>query len=169
MNNKILVTGGSRSGKSLIAENLALGISKRPVYISTCKVLDSEMALRVSKHKKRRNGQWLEYESYIDLVEVINKTDQFGARLIDCLTLWLNNMIYENIDWKIEVSKLIECIEQQKSPIILVTNELGSGILPENKLAREFSDIVGETNSIIAENVNKVYFVVSGISLKIKG
>ena len=169
MNNKILVTGGSRSGKSLVAEKLALGISKRPVYISTCKVFDAEMALRVSKHKKRRNGQWLEHESYIDLVEVINQTDQLGARLIDCLTLWLNNLIYEKIDCKIEVSRLIECISQQKSPIILVTNELGSGILPENKLAREFSDIVGETNSIIAENVNKVYFVVSGISLKIKG
>jgi adenosylcobinamide kinase/adenosylcobinamide-phosphate guanylyltransferase len=78
-------------------------------------------------------------------------------------------LIYENIDWKPEVFKLVECIEQQKNTIILVTNELGSGILPENKLAREFSDIVGETNSIIAENVNKVYFVVSGISLKIKG
>ena len=169
MNNKILVTGGSRSGKSLIAENLALGISKRPVYISTCKVFDSEMALRVSKHKKRRNGQWLEYESYTDLVDIIKLTDQFGTRLIDCLTLWLNNLIYENIDWKPEVLKLVECIEQQKNTIILVTNELGSGILPENKLAREFSDIVGETNSIIAENVNKVYFVVSGISLKIKG
>ena len=83
--------------------------------------------------------------------------------------MWLNNLIFEKIDWKSEVSKLVECLVKQEQPIIIVTNEVGSGIIPENKLARQFSDIVGETNSIIAKNVDTVFLVVSGVSLKIKG
>ena len=169
MINKILVTGGTRSGKSVVAENLTLQFSNKPVYISTAKVFDSEMALRVSKHQIRRGVTWKEYEAYTDLVEIIKQTDQFGPRLVDCLTLWLNNLIFEKKDWKSEVLRLVDCLAVQKQPIILVTSEVGSGILPENKLAREFSDIVGETNSIISKYTDSVYFVVSGISIKIKG
>ena len=169
MSKKILVTGGTRSGKSVVAEKLTLQLTNKPVYISTAKIFDSEMALRVSKHQIRRNGIWKEYEAYTDLVEIIKQTDQFGPRLVDCLTLWLNNLIFEKKDWKLEVYKLVDCLAEQKQPIILVTNEVGSGILPENKLARDFSDIVGETNSIISKHTDTVYFVVSGISIKIKG
>ena len=169
MINKILVTGGTRSGKSVVAENLTLQFSNKPVYISTAKVFDSEMALRVSKHQIRRGVIWKEYEAYTDLIEIIKQTDQFGPRLVDCLTLWLNNLIFEKKDWKSEVLRLVDCLAVQKQPIILVTSEVGSGILPENKLAREFSDIVGETNSIISKYTDSVYFVVSGISIKIKG
>ena len=169
MNNKILITGGTRSGKSIVAENLILTYKKKPVYIATAKIFDNEMAKRISKHKDRRSQLWIEYEAYTNLVEVINKTDHLGPRLVDCLTMWLNNLIFEKIDWKSEVLRLVECLVKQKQPIILVTNEVGSGIIPENKLARQFSDIVGETNSIIAKNVDAVFLVVSGVSLKIKG
>ena len=169
MNNKILITGGTRSGKSIVAENLILTYKKKPVYIATAKIFDNEMAKRISKHKDRRSQLWIEYEAYTNLVEVINKTDHLGPRLVDCLTMWLNNLIFEKIDWKSEVLRLVECLVKQKQPIILVTNEVGSGIIPENKLARQFSDIVGETNSIIARNVDAVFLVVSGVSLKIKG
>ena len=169
MNNKILITGGTRSGKSIVAENLILTYKKKPVYIATAKIFDNEMAKRISKHKDRRSQLWIEYEAYTNLVEVINKTDHLGPRLVDCLTMWLNNLIFEKIDWKSEVSRLVECLVKQQQPIILVTNEVGSGIIPENKLARQFSDIVGETNSIIASNVDAVFLVVSGVSLKIKG
>ena len=169
MNNKILITGGTRSGKSIVAENLILTYKKKPVYIATAKIFDNEMAKRISKHKDRRSQLWIEYEAYTNLVEVINKTDHLGPRLVDCLTMWLNNLIFEKIDWKSEVSRLVECLVKQQQPIILVTNEVGSGIIPENKLARQFSDIVGETNSIIARNVDAVFLVVSGVSLKIKG
>ena len=169
MNNKILITGGTRSGKSVVAENLILTYTNKPVYIATAKIFDDEMAQRISKHKNRRENLWIEYEAYTDLVDVIKKTDRLGPRLVDCLTMWLNNLIFEKIDWKSEVSRLVECLVKQKQPIILVTNEVGSGIIPENKLARQFSDIVGETNSIIARNVDAVFLVVSGVSLKIKG
>ena len=169
MNNKILITGGTRSGKSIVAENLILTYKKKPVYIATAKIFDNEMAKRISKHKDRRSQLWIECEAYTNLVEVINKTDHLGPRLVDCLTMWLNNLIFEKIDWKSEVSRLVECLVKQQQPIILVTNEVGSGIIPENKLARQFSDIVGETNSIIARNVDAVFLVVSGVSLKIKG
>ena len=169
MNNKILITGGTRSGKSVVAENLTLTYTNKPVYISTAKIFDDEMAQRISKHKNRRENLWIEYEAYTDLVDVIIKTNHLGPRLVDCLTMWLNNLIFEKIDWKSEVSKLVECLVKQEQPIIIVTNEVGSGIIPENKLARQFSDIVGETNSIIAKNVDTVFLVVSGVSLKIKG
>ena len=169
MNNKILITGGTRSGKSVVAENLILTYTNKPVYIATAKIFDDEMAQRISKHKNRRKNLWIEYEAYTDLVDVIKKTDHLGPRLVDCLTMWLNNLIFEKIDWKSEVSKLVECLVKQKQPIIIVTNEVGSGIIPENKLARQFSDIVGETNSIISKNVDTVFLVVSGVSLKIKG
>ena len=169
MNNKILITGGTRSGKSKVAENLILTYKNKPIYIATAKIFDNEMAKRISKHKDRRSQLWIECEAYTNLVEVINKTDHLGPRLVDCLTMWLNNLIFEKIDWKTEVSKLVECLVKQQQPIILVTNEVGSGIIPENKLARQFSDIVGETNSIVAKNVDAVFLVVSGVSLKIKG
>ena len=169
MNNKILITGGTRSGKSIVAEKLIHTYKNKPVYIATAKIFDDEMAKRISKHKDRRSQLWIECEAYTNLVEVINKTDHLGPRLVDCLTMWLNNLIFEKIDWKSEVSRLVECLVKQQQPIILVTNEVGSGIIPENKLARQFSDIVGETNSIIARNVDAVYLVVSGVSLKIKG
>ena len=169
MNNKILITGGTRSGKSVVAENLILTYTNKPVYIATAKIFDYEMAQRISKHKNRRENLWIEYEAYTDLVDVIKKTDYLGPRLVDCLTMWLNNLIFEKIDWKSEVSKLVECLVKQEQPIIIVTNEVGSGIIPENNLARQFSDIVGETNSIVAKNVDTVFLVVSGVSLKIKG
>lgn len=169
MNNSILILGGVRSGKSEFAENLTLQLSKNPIYISTCKVIDEETKYRIQKHKLRRNKKWTEYEAYTNLLEIIDLTNGDFPRLVDCITLWINNLIFENLDCQKAIKKLVNLIKSQKSPIIFVTSEVGLGITPNDKLARDFIDILGYANRTIAENVNTVYYITAGISTKIKG
>ena len=169
MNDSILIIGGIRSGKSEFAENLTLSFSNNPIYISTCKVIDEETKSRVKKHKLRRNKKWIEYEAYINLVELIKLTNGNVPRLVDCITLWINNMIFEKVDCEAEVHKLINILNRQITPTVLVTSEVGLSIIPDNKLARDFIDIVGQTNRMIAESADTVYFVTAGIPTKIKG
>ena len=170
MNRNVLVTGGNRSGKSEFAESMALKISEKPSYIFTGINLDLEMNERIIKHKKRRKDKWNEFESYLNLVDVINQTDnKIGIpRLVDCLTIWINNLIYEKLNLDQEIDKLIKCIKVQKSPLIMVTNEIGLGVIPDNKLSRDFLDVNGNLNKMIANIVDEVYVVISGIPLKIK-
>ena len=169
MNEKILVLGGRNSGKSLHAEMLTWKLCKRPVYIATSKIIDKETKLKVDKHKLRRKDKWQEYDAYLDLIDVINRTDILGARLVDCITWWLNNLVYEKVDWEKELEKLIECIKKQENHLIFVSNEIGLGVIPDNKMSREFSQIAAEANKKIASAVNRVDFIVSGIPIKLKG
>ena len=106
----------------------------------------------------------------MNLVDVINQTDnEIGIpRLVDCLTIWINNLIYEKLNLDQEIDKLIKCIKVQKSPLIMVTNEVGLGVIPDNKLSRDFLDVNGNLNKMIANIVDEVYVVISGIPLKIK-
>tara|TARA_B100000989_G_scaffold221684_1_gene169409 strand:+ start:758 stop:1270 length:513 start_codon:yes stop_codon:yes gene_type:complete len=170
MKKNVLITGGNRSGKSEFAESMALKISNKPFYIFTGLNLDLEMNERIIKHKKRRKDKWNEFESYLNLVDVINQTDnQNGTpRLVDCLTIWINNLIFEKLNVEQEINKLIKCIKVQKSPLIMVTNELGLGVIPDNKLSRDFLDVNGDLNKMIANIADEVYLVISGIPLKIK-
>ena len=170
MKKNVLITGGNRSGKSEFAESMALKISDKPSYIFTGLNLDLEMNERIIKHKKRRKDKWNEFESYLNLVDVINQTDnRNGApRLVDCLTMWINNLIFEKLNIEQEIDKLVKCIKVQKSPLIMVTNELGLGVIPDNKLSRNFLDINGDLNKMIANIADEVYVVISGIPLKIK-
>ena len=170
MKKNVLIIGGNRSGKSEFAENMALKISDKPSYIFTGLNLDLEMNERIIKHKKRRKDKWNEFESYLNLVDVINQTDNKNGspRLVDCLTMWINNLIFEKLNVEQEIDKLVKCIKVQKSPLIMVTNELGLGVIPNNKLSRNFLDINGDLNKMIANIVDEVYVVISGIPLKIK-
>tara|TARA_B100001093_G_scaffold76027_1_gene66840 strand:+ start:3586 stop:4098 length:513 start_codon:yes stop_codon:yes gene_type:complete len=170
MKKNVLIIGGNRSGKSEFAENMALKISDKPSYIFTGLNLDLEMNERIIKHKKRRKDKWNEFESYLNLVDVINQTDNKNGspRLVDCLTMWINNLIFEKLNVEQEIDKLVKCIKVQKSPLIMVTNELGLGVIPDNKLSRNFLDINGDLNKMIANIADEVYVVISGIPLKIK-
>jgi adenosylcobinamide kinase / adenosylcobinamide-phosphate guanylyltransferase len=164
----ILITGGARSGKSLRAESRARGFPGQPIYIATAEALDAEMSERITQHRARRGSDWMEREAPLALVEALHATDGGGARLVDCLTLWLSNLMHANRDWSQEASRLAKALGSQRSPVVLVTNEVGSGIVPDNALARAFRDAAGLTNQTIAKVADEVEFVVAGLPMRLK-
>ncbi|WP_024513668.1 bifunctional adenosylcobinamide kinase/adenosylcobinamide-phosphate guanylyltransferase [Bradyrhizobium sp. Tv2a-2] len=164
----ILVTGGARSGKSTRAETRAQDFAGRPVYIATAEGFDHEMRERIAKHRARRGNEWIEHETPLELVAALNATDGGGARLVDCLTLWLSNLMHEGRDWTKEAAALVEALKAQRSPVVLVTNEVGSGIVPDNALAREFRDAAGFLNQMIARAADEVELVVAGLPMRVK-
>lgn len=163
-----LITGGARSGKSLHAETLALAAPGRPVHIATAEALDAEMAERIAAHQARRDASWISHEAPLDLVGALEATEGEGARLVDCLTLWLSNLMHHGRDWRAESETLVAALKRQRSPVILVTNEVGLGIVPENALARAYRDAAGTMNQTIARAADEVLFVVAGLPMKVK-
>jgi adenosylcobinamide kinase/adenosylcobinamide-phosphate guanylyltransferase len=164
----ILITGGARSGKSKRAETRARAFAGEPVYIATAEALDVEMEQRIARHRTRRGIDWIEREVPLDLVQALVATDGGGARLVDCLTLWLSNLLHAERDWEREVAELGGTLPGLKSPVILVTNEVGLGIVPDNALARSFRDAAGIMNQIIAAVADEVEFMVAGLPMKLK-
>ncbi|GMO23193.1 bifunctional adenosylcobinamide kinase/adenosylcobinamide-phosphate guanylyltransferase [Bradyrhizobium sp. TM233] len=164
----ILITGGARSGKSKRAEMRTRAFPGQPVYVATAEALDIEMETRIAKHRARRGTAWMEREVPLDLVPTLVATDGGGARLVDCLTLWLSNLMHAQRDWEREVSELAGTLPRLKSPVVLVTNEVGLGIVPDNALARSFRDAAGIMNQIIAAAADEVEFVVAGLPMKLK-
>ncbi len=165
----ILITGGARSGKSARAEARARSFPGQPVYIATAEALDAEMEARIAKHRAKRKAiDWIEREVPLDLLQELIATDGGGPRLVDCLTLWLSNMMHAERDWEHEVMKLAAFLGGQKSPVVFVTNEVGLGIVPDNALARSFRDAAGIMNQIIAAVADEVEFVVAGLPMKLK-
>ncbi|KWV53293.1 adenosylcobinamide kinase/adenosylcobinamide phosphate guanyltransferase [Bradyrhizobium macuxiense] len=164
----ILITGGARSGKSRRAEVRARSFPAQPVYIATAEALDAEMDERIARHRARRGRDWIEREVPLDLVEMLTETDGGGARLVDCLTLWLSNLLHAERDWSQEVTRLADVLPRQHSPVVLVTNEVGLGIVPDNALARLFRDAAGLMNQTIAGVADEVEFVVAGLPMKLK-
>jgi adenosylcobinamide kinase/adenosylcobinamide-phosphate guanylyltransferase len=164
----ILVTGGARSGKSTRAEARARAFPGRPVYVATAEALDAEMRERIAKHRARRGNEWLECETPLELVTALAETDGQGARLVDCLTLWLSNLMHGERDWEREAILLAETLGRQNSPVVLVTNEVGLGIVPDNALARRFRDAAGILNQMVARVADEVEFVVAGLPMRVK-
>jgi adenosylcobinamide kinase/adenosylcobinamide-phosphate guanylyltransferase len=164
----ILIIGGARSGKSRHAEARARAVPGRPVYIATAEALDGEMAERIAAHRARRGNGWTEREVPLDLVQALIETDGGGARLVDCLTLWLSNLLHSKRDWSQGVVQLAQALPRQRSPVVLVTNEVGSGIVPDNALARAYRDAAGHMNQTIAGVADEVEFVIAGLPMKLK-
>ncbi|NUR13360.1 MAG: bifunctional adenosylcobinamide kinase/adenosylcobinamide-phosphate guanylyltransferase [Bradyrhizobium sp.] len=164
----ILITGGARSGKSKRAETRARTFPGQPVYIATAEALDAEMATRIARHRARRGTDWIEREVPLDLVSALVATDGGGARLVDCLTLWLSNLMHAEREWEREVADLAGALPRLNSPVILVTNEVGLGIVPDNALARSFRDAAGIMNQAIADVADEVEFIVTGLPIKLK-
>jgi adenosylcobinamide kinase/adenosylcobinamide-phosphate guanylyltransferase len=164
----VLITGGARSGKSRRAEARARAFSGRPFYIATAEALDGEMAARIAQHRARRGSDWIEREVPLELAQALIETDGGGARLVDCLTLWLSNLLLAERDWSSSVAKLADVLHRQESPVVLVTNEVGLGIVPDNALARAYRDAAGIMNQAIAEVAAEVEFVVAGLPMKLK-
>ena len=162
-----LVTGGARSGKSALAERLAAKLAGGPggarIYIATAQPLDGEMAARIALHRKRRQDGWRTIEEPRDLTGALLGSDGQGVRLVDCLTLWLANM-----DGRADVAGLCDCLAAQRSPVVLVTNELGLGIVPADHETRRFRDAHGWMNQALAAVADEVWMSVSGLPLRLK-
>lgn len=170
MGRTILVTGGAKSGKSTWAEARAERMASSAIYIATAQVLDDEMERRISEHVTRRGPQWTTLEEPRDLSRALDDTDGDAPRLVDCLTLWLTNeMLADDGDWRAALEQLTAALSRQTAPVILVTNEVGSGIVPENALAREFQDAAGIVNQRIGAIAQEVVLIVAGQALTIKG
>ena len=164
-----LVTGGAKSGKSAWAEKRVLGLGGTPVYIATAQAFDMEMEQRIASHLEQRGDGWHTVEEPRDLPRVLNETDGGGPRLVDCLTLWLSNeMLAEDGDWRAVLDALKVTLKKQSSDVVLVTNEVGSGIVPDNALARQFQDAAGVVNQAIGALADEVVLVVAGQALAIK-
>ncbi len=168
MSKTILITGGARSGKSVIAETKALSLGPRAVYIATAEVRDGEMAARIATHQARRGAEWLTHAEAFDLVGALVATDGQGPRLVDCLTLWLTNLMLDGRDWRAEGRALVAALATQTDPVVLVTNEVGGGIVPDNLLARDFRDAAGLLNQWVAAVADEVILAVAGLPLKVK-
>jgi len=187
----IFITGGARSGKSKFAETL-LQNSSDVIYIATAVPLDDEMKRRIEIHKQRRNKNWITVEAYNNLPDKLdavirNKKDiTFNNIVLDCITNMINNLMIidrdvkwddidyatvENIEKEItdKIMDFLIYIENFKGSIIIVSNEVGMGIVPDTPLCRSFRDIAGRVNQIIAEKADEVYLLSSGIPMKIKG
>jgi adenosylcobinamide kinase/adenosylcobinamide-phosphate guanylyltransferase len=164
----VMITGGARSGKSRHAEKRAQSFPGRPVYIATAEALDDEMRERIANHRARRGDGWIEREVPLDLAQALIETDGGGARLVDCLTLWLSNLLHSKRDWSRAVAELADRLSRQRSPVIMVTNEVGLGIVPDNALARAYRDAAGHMNQTIADIADQVEFVVAGLPMKLK-
>ena len=168
----ILITGGARSGKSIYALKNASKISGDKAYLATAEALDEEMRKRIENHKKQRGRDWDTYEEPLRIAEIIKEIeDKYTVIIVDCLTLWLSNIMHSKFDISYEMGNLIDTLSvtHHTSRIYIVSNEVGMGIIPKNDMARKFRDMAGFLNQRVAEIAHEVYLLISGIPFKVKG
>jgi adenosylcobinamide kinase / adenosylcobinamide-phosphate guanylyltransferase len=163
-----LVLGGARSGKSRYAESLVMALPSPWLYVATAEARDSEMAARVAVHQGRRGPSWTTVETPRDIAGALAANANTPA-LVDCLTLWLSNVLLADADVDAEIEHLDAALARAAAPIVLVANEVGSGIVPENALGRRFRDLQGLLNQRIAARAHRVLLVVAGLPLTLKG
>ena len=163
-----LVLGGARSGKSRFAEGLLARHAPPWLYVATAEAGDAEMVTRIAAHKARRGTDWMTREAPRDLAGVLAEQGDRPA-LVDCLTLWLSNLMLADAAVEAEIARLEQALEQARAPVVLVANEVGSGIVPDNALARRFRDLQGQLNQRLAARADRVVLVVAGLPLFVKG
>jgi adenosylcobinamide kinase / adenosylcobinamide-phosphate guanylyltransferase len=163
-----LVTGGARSGKSAHAEALARATALPRRYIATAQAFDDEMAARIARHRADRGEGWLTIEAPLDLGPAL-AGGAGTVTLVDCLTLWLTNHLLAGHDLAAKSLQLMDDLSQAPGPVILVTNEVGWGIVPDNALSRAFRDEAGRLNQRVAAHADRVVAVISGLPLMLKG
>jgi adenosylcobinamide kinase/adenosylcobinamide-phosphate guanylyltransferase len=165
----LLVLGGARSGKSRYAEALLAAHDGARTYIATAEARDGEMAKRIAAHRARRGPGWRTVEEPLDLVAALEAHCRpTGAVLVDCLTLWLSNLMAASRDIAAETAGLAAALGKLPGQVVLVSNEVGLGIVPDNELARDFRDQAGRLNQAVAEAVDEAVFVAAGLPLRLK-
>ena len=167
-----LVLGGARSGKSRYAESLIVALPPpwRPpwTYVATAEAADEEMAERIAMHRARRDTSWETIEAPRDLATALQSCDRRPV-LVDCLTLWLSNLMLAGSDIAIETARLEQALAAAAAPTVLVANEVGYGLVPDHPLGRRFRDLQGALNQRIAARADRVVLVVAGLPLTVKG
>jgi adenosylcobinamide kinase/adenosylcobinamide-phosphate guanylyltransferase len=173
----IFITGGARSGKSAFSEQLALGFGSPLGYLATAQSLDGEMGERIRKHRQRRGDVWQTLEEPLYLAQALVRHDGvYQAILVDCLTLWLSNLLLlheqpgNGMEEAVmtEVRTLAATLQTMSTPVIIVSNEVGMGIVPEHRLGRIFRDIAGLGNQVLAAMADEAWLVASGIPIRLK-
>jgi adenosylcobinamide kinase / adenosylcobinamide-phosphate guanylyltransferase len=163
-----LVLGGARSGKSRHAEALVTAAPAPWVYVATAEPFDDEMKTRIAEHRVRRGGQWHTVEAPLELAGAIEGAPASATVLVDCLTLWLNNLMFNNRNTDTETARLAAVLAARQGPVVLVSNEVGSGIVPDNAQARRFRDLQGRLNQRIAARADHVVLLVAGLPMVVK-
>ena len=163
-----LIIGGAASGKSLWAENYTLSATKRPLYIATAQPFDTEMEEKIAAHRARRTAQWELKEAPLDLVEALSGLTSESCALIDCLTMWLSNHLLADTPLEPLETDLLKALSICPAQLVLVTNEVGYSVVPENALARKFRTAQGQLNQKLAAAANKVVLVTAGLPLVLK-
>ncbi|EGA70474.1 adenosylcobinamide kinase/adenosylcobinamide-phosphate guanylyltransferase [Vibrio sinaloensis DSM 21326] len=172
-----LILGGARSGKSRYAESLVLAKTNHVNchYVATAQAFDPEMQARILHHQQRRGEQWSEHECPLALAPLINRFTDSDMVLVDCLTLWMNNLIYDLGEGacddaiQSEVTKLVDALVESPARIVLVSNEVGLGVVPLGEVTRLFVDHAGWMNQAIAAKADEVTFIAAGLPMKLKG
>lgn len=173
MKRSILVIGACKSGKTAHALSLAESFSgTEKTYVATCVPLDQEMCERAANHRRERGFGWTTREAPLALAETIVETATEGkVTVVDCLTLWLSNLLLEGLENERldgHFRQLAQALGEARGPVILVSNEVGAGIVPENALARRFRDVAGKLNQIVARASDEVIWMVAGIAVPVK-
>jgi adenosylcobinamide kinase / adenosylcobinamide-phosphate guanylyltransferase len=162
-----LVLGGARSGKSRHAEALLRALPPPWVYVAAAQALDEEMCRRIAAHRARRPSGWITVEAPVDVAGAIARHAEAPV-LVDCLTLWLSNLLLDGCDVDAAIADLAVALRQRRAPTVLVANEVGLGIVPDNALAREFRDRAGLLNQDLAARADQVLFMVAGLPMRVK-
>lgn len=166
---RLLVLGGARSGKSRYAQARAESLTGDLVYVATAQALDDEMEDRIARHRADRGPRWSTLDVPLDLPAAIDAEAAPGrVLLVDCLTLWTSNLLFDDRDLDAETAALAAAVAAANGPVILVANEVGLGIVPDNALARRFRDAAGRLNQAIAAMADEVQFVAAGLPLRLK-
>lgn len=163
-----LVLGGARSGKSRLAEALVTASPAPWLYLATGQAFDAEMHDRIQEHRARRGPGWETREAPLELAAALDAAPQGQPVLVDCLTLWLSNLMLAERDLPAETDRLLATLARAHGPWVLVSNEVGQGIVPDNALARHFRDAAGLLNQRVAAVASSVTLAVSGLPLKVK-
>jgi adenosyl cobinamide kinase/adenosyl cobinamide phosphate guanylyltransferase len=170
----VMVTGGARSGKSAFAQSIAEKSGAKVLYVATAQALDDEMAERIRRHRESRSKGWATLEEPLEVASALRRLGEgYGLVLLDCVTLWATNLLLKNEAGPDEsvlgpVAELLEWRKETGARMVVVTNEVGMGVVPANALSRRFSDLLGKANQMLAAASDRVYLMVSGLPVRVK-
>jgi adenosyl cobinamide kinase/adenosyl cobinamide phosphate guanylyltransferase len=164
----VFITGGARSGKSSFALDEASRAEGKKAFIATAEPLDEEMRQRIESHRAERGPGWITFEEPLEVPRLLNEMEGYDVVLLDCLTLWLSNLMLAGRDFETESENMLAALKSAKKSVWVVSNEVGMGIVPENETARRFGDLAGRLNRAVAEISDEAYLVVSGMPLRLK-
>lgn len=170
MQNRLtFILGAAASGKSAFAESLILNTNQARYYLATAQIFDNEMRAKVDAHKEMRGAGWQTIEAPMNVAQILKEIPQDGVVLLDCATMWLTNHIMAESDIATETAKLLTALSECPAPVVVVSNEVGMGIVPDNALARSFRQAQGTLNQAIAAQSDLAVFVIAGLPMVLKG